>query len=89
MTDKELRGSLQEYGNAANVVRSSQVEHTYLALLWAKPPQETLKGLLEVYNCINATNAAHVWISEDTQNLNVPVAAIEYSSKKYLRFDEL
>jgi serine kinase of HPr protein (carbohydrate metabolism regulator) len=65
------------------------VEHTYLALLWAKLPQETLNGLLEVYNCINVTNAVHVWISEDTRNLNVPVAATEYSSKKYLRFGEL
>ena len=89
MTGKELKGSLQGYGNAANVVRSSQVEHTSLARLWAKLPQETLKGLLEVYNCINVTNVVHVWISEDTQNLNVPVDATEYSSKKYLRFGEL
>lgn len=35
-----VKGLLQEYGNAENVVQSSLAEHTYQTLPWAKLPQE-------------------------------------------------
>lgn len=60
MTGQVLKESQQEYGSAANVVRYSQAEHTCQTLLWAKQPQETLRGLLEVYNCIDVLNVVHL-----------------------------
>jgi hypothetical protein len=82
--DPELKGFQQEYGSAENVVLFSQAEHSCQTPPWVKPLQETLRGLLEVYNCINVQNVVHWLTSKDTRNQNVLAAGTGFFSRRSL-----